>query len=396
MVLVISQMGISQSVDEFIDMATTYSPDLKSLKLEYEAAGYKADQVDDWADPTVSLGLGVLPVETRLGAQRFKVGVSQMVPWKGLLDAKRNLALSQAEMKRYSNEVKEIDIEYMIRNLYSSLLYLDRQQLIFAERLEVLEALAELAKSGVRSGKGKLSNVLFVERQREAIAADIELLTAQKRPLMIRLNVTAGRAIDATIDLVLQESVVSDTAQQLFYITQDHPSLKALDTKITASQQAAKLTKYEAKPKIGIGLDYAWIDGRNDVNIPGNGRDILMPMGSISIPLNKSKYESKRKQESLVQEAAIARKSDLKDTFRKEIESTQADLEYLNKKIEKFRSLTVITTETLKLLRIEYATEGSRFEELLRLEMELIDYKDQILQAEYQKDLKTAILMKYK
>ena len=394
--LMISQLGISQSVDKFIDMATTYSPDLKSLQLEYEAAGYKADQVDDWADPTVNVGIGVLPVETRLGAQRFKVGVSQMIPWKGLLDAKRDLADSQAEMKRYDNEVKAIDIEYMIRNMYSSLLYLDEQQAIFAERLEVLEALAELAKSGVRSGKGKLSNVLFVERQRESIAADMDLLLAQKVPIEIQLNITAGRASEAEIVLESADRLNINAQSQLEYATADHPSLKGLETKIVASQQAAKLTKFQAKPKIGVGLDYAWIDGRNDVDIPGNGRDILMPMGSISIPLNKSKYESKRKQEALKQEAVSARKFALKDAFRKEIESANADIEYLNKKIEKYRSLTVITIETLKLLRIEYATEGSRFEELLRLEMELIDYKDQILQAEYQKDLKTAILMKYK
>jgi hypothetical protein len=47
-------------------------------------------------------------------------------------------------------------------------------------------------------------------------------------------------------------------------------------------------------------------------------------------------------------------------------------------------------------MRTEYAAEGTRFEELLRLEMELIDYDLEILKAQYERRLAQAILLKYK
>jgi len=69
--------------------------------------------------------------------------------------------------------------------------------------------------------------------------------------------------------------------------------------------------------------------------------------------------------------------------------------EYGDEVIRKYESLKAITSETLKLMRTEYASEGTRFEELLRLEMELIDYDQEILNARYDQQLAMAILNKY-
>ena len=46
-------------------------------------------------------------------------------------------------------------------------------------------------------------------------------------------------------------------------------------------------------------------------------------------------------------------------------------------------------------MHTEYASEGTRFEELLRLEMELVDYDMKIAQAHYQAEIAKIVLMKY-
>ena len=54
--LLILIQGVSngQSVEDFIAQAKEYNPGLKALQLEYEAAKFKADQVNDWPDPVVN------------------------------------------------------------------------------------------------------------------------------------------------------------------------------------------------------------------------------------------------------------------------------------------------------------------------------------------------------
>lgn len=385
----------AQSIDELIKMAKDYNPDLKSLKLEYEAALLKIDQVNDWPDPQVNLGIGVLPVETRLGAQRFKIGASQMIPWKGLLNAKSDVARSMAEVKSNKDEIKEIDIEFAIRTAYSTLQLLESKKAIISEKLSVLDALEELAKSSVRSGKGKLSNVLFTERKRELFDADLGLISKKIEHPTIMINRWIGRDLNTTINVQINTEGSLPKTQIVNYATNEHPQYKFLDNQISASVSKIMLTEYEAKPKIGVGLEYAYIDARNDVEISNNGRDILMPMGSISIPLNTGRYDAIRQEELIKQQAIQAKKEDARDMYIAEIELAYSTIEYADQVMEKYQSLKDITTETLKLMRTEYASEGTRFEELLRLELELIDYDNEIIEAQYEKDLAIATLYKY-
>ena len=391
------QSAISaQTVEELVDMATAYNPGLKSLKMDYEASLLNADQVNDWPDPTVSLAVGVLPIETRLGAQRLKIGVSQMIPWKGSLDAKSNVARSMAEVQSYADEVKEIDIEYTIRISYAMLQFLESKKGIITHRLEILDALEDLSKSAVRSGKGKLSNVLFTERKREILEADLSLIEKKMEQPTIMINRWTGRPL--TTEVILPQVVENPLLKNelIQYAENDHPQYRIFENQIQVSISKIAVTKYDIKPKIGVGLDYSYIESRNDVVIPGNGRDVLMPMGSISIPIHTGRFKAIRQEETIRQESINAKREEVKDMYEAEIEFAYATIEYADQVTSKYQSLKTITRETLKLMRTEYASEGTRFEELLRLEMELIDYDLEILKAQYEQRLAIATLYKFK
>ena len=395
--LVFLQSAINaQTVDELVDMATAYNPGLKSLKMDYEASLLNADQVNDWPDPTINLAVGVLPIETRLGAQRLKIGVSQMIPWKGSLDAKSNVARSMAEVQSYADEVKEIDIEYTIRTSYAMIQFLESKKEIIKQRLEILDALEDLSKSAVRAGKGKLSNVLFTERKREILEADLSLIAKKMQQPTIMINRWTGRALMTEVILpqVAEKPLLKN--ELIRYAESDHPQFRIFENQIVASKSKIAVTKFDIKPKIGVGLDYSYIERRNDAVIPGNGRDVLMPMGSISIPIHTGRFKAIRQEETIRQESINAKREEVKDMYEAEIEFAYATIEYTDQVISKYESLKTITRETLKLMRTEYASEGTRFEELLRLEMELIDYDLEILKAQYEKRLAVATLYKFK
>ena len=394
--ILFSSFAYCQSVESLIQKAKEYNPGLKSLRLEYKAAQQKADQVNDWPDPKVNLGIGVLPVETRLGAQRFKLGVSQMIPWKGSLDAKSNVAKSMAEVKSNLDKVKEIDIEYAIRIEYTKIAFIENKKDILYKKIEILDALEELAKSAVRSGKGKLSNVLFTVRKREQLLTDLELLNKKIEQPTIRLNRWTGNPLNTKIDISNNSTLLLDKENLISFAESEHPLYQVLNNKVSASKAKIKLTEFDIKPKIGVGLDYAYVSSRSDVVIPGNGRDILMPMGSISIPIHTGRFEAVKQEETIKQEAIDAQRQEIKDMYFAELEMAYSMIEYSDQIEQKFISLKKITKETLELMRAEYASEGTRFEELLRLEMELIDYDLEILNADFEKKTAIATLYKFK
>ena len=53
---------------------------------------------------------------------------------------------------------------------------------------------------------------------------------------------------------------------------------------------------------IGLGFDYIPVEKRPNMDFEDNGKDIFMPMVSLSIPIFNKKYKSNSKQNALLQE----------------------------------------------------------------------------------------------
>src|SRR5699024_8095051 len=85
------------------------------------------------------------------------------------------------------------------------------------------------------------------------------------------------------------------------------------------------LNQKESMPNIGVGLDYIPVAERPAMNFSDNGKDILMPMVSVSIPIFNNKYSSLTKQNELRQQEITAQKQDrlnkLKTLFAQAIQN---------------------------------------------------------------------------
>ena len=78
--------------------------------------------------------------------------------------------------------------------------------------------------------------------------------------------------------------------------------LNALDLKRRASEANETVAQKEGLPKLGVGLDYAIVGKRTDMEVADNGKNILMPMVSVSIPIFRKKYKAAEKEAQLMQE----------------------------------------------------------------------------------------------
>ena len=241
-----------------------------------------------------------------------------------------------------------------------------------------------MAEASVRSGKGKLSNILLVQRTEESLRLDILIINQRKEESIIIINSWAGRPLYDSIAVIVPSILLGSQQELELFASQAHPSFQIIDRSIAASEKVIDLTQLERKPKIGVGLDYGWIDRRNDVeNLSGNGRDVVMPVGSIKIPIHTDRFDSKRQEEKLKQEALSALKQDKKERYLSELAMARSQIQRSQLEIDKMSQLKEITTETIKLMETEYANTSTSFEELLRLEMELFDYELFIAQARY-------------
>ena len=82
----------SQTLNDYLSMASQNNPEIQSAYKEFEAALQKAPQVSSLPDPSLTMSAFGRMIETRVGAQEARFSLMQMFPWFGTLEAKKNAA----------------------------------------------------------------------------------------------------------------------------------------------------------------------------------------------------------------------------------------------------------------------------------------------------------------
>ncbi|MCB9261179.1 MAG: TolC family protein [Flavobacteriales bacterium] len=375
----------AQTLDSLLKKAYDKNPALKALQLEYEAALQKGPQVSQLPDPTVGVGVPILPVETRLGSQNLIISASQMFPWFGTLKAKEDVVLTMAKSKYERIAAERLDIDYQIKTAFFNLYLLQEQQKIIQKNIRIFETIEKVALAKVESGKSIASDVLTVRIKVAELKQQILILEERKQGFSASINKEINNPITDTIQVDTTKITLAELAYDLEQIKQkiesNHPLIKQLDWNIEASNKALDLNALDGKPTFGIGIDYGLVNGRIDAIPANNGRDILIPKVMVSIPIYRKKYTAKKQEEELKQQAFELQKESLTNQmmssiqgYESEYESAKLMYELANKQIE-------ISNSAYDILLTDYSSKGKRFDELMKLQSDINRYEIAIVNA---------------
>ncbi|MCB0662005.1 MAG: CusA/CzcA family heavy metal efflux RND transporter, partial [Saprospiraceae bacterium] len=390
LIFVLGNEANGQNLPALVDEALANNLELQILEKEYEVALQKAPQVSQLPQPEVGVGAFPLPVETRLGAQIVRLGATQMFPWKGLLASRSDLenARSKAIFKKIA--IRSLDIKYQVEKEWLNLYELDQRIGLLKQNLPLLDALEKLALAKVESGKGTTADVLRVQLKREALLQQIEILKQEKRGPVAALNQILGRTEDAGIavaDSLEFARLIWNKDSLMSLIKTSHPQLEMYQLQQDIARQEMKVNEMDGKPTFGVGLDYIMVNGRTDASPVNNGRDIVQVRGTVSIPIYRKKYEAKAMEEQLKIASLDLQKEDALQKYSAAIERAFAQHETASLKMELIGKQKDLTQSTIEILKSKYSASGNRFDELLQLQMEMVDYDLQMLQAVVQSHL---------
>ena len=388
----------AQSIDDLMNVAVAENLELKILQQEYEAALHKAPQVSQLPDPEIGLGAFPLPVETRLGAQVLRIGVTQMIPWKGVLDNKADLENAKASALFEKIGAKQRDIFYDIKTSYWQLYEINESQSIIGRSIDLFETLERLALAKVESGKTTAADVLRVQLKTEELKQELAILETQKTNPTTSINQLLNRPLETPITTMDSLSFAilpfaKDTLQD--NIQAHHPTLRMFQLQQEVSKKAITLNDLDGKPSLGFGLDYIVVDPRGDADPARNGRDILQLRGSIKIPINRKKYGAKQIEENLKIAALENKSTNALSLFTATIEKAYADHHVAQLKMELYEKQKEITQAAIHILESEYSSKGKDVDELIRLEKDLLEYELKILKAIVQSHLTKCRIEKF-
>ena len=111
-----------------------------------------------------------------------------------------------------------------------------------------------------------------------------------------------NRNKEETISPEMLPNILKEDTTFFFKIESSHPELLKYEKQSTSVEKHEFLNKKKKAPYIGLGVRYISVAERPDVDIKENGKDIVMPMVSLSIPLFNKTYKSQSKQNELKQQ----------------------------------------------------------------------------------------------
>ncbi len=375
-VLICSTLGFSQTLDDYFITAVENNPGLKAMYKDYEAALQKVPQVSALADPVFSFGYFISPVETRVGPQQAKFSLTQMFPWFGTLKAQGDAAALMAEAKFNSFIDARNKLYFRVAAAYYPLYELKDWIAIEQENISILESYKTIATQKFKNGTGSMVDVLRVELMLEDAQTNLSILRDKEKPLITAFNTLLNRPENERVligDSLKPETLTGNFRKDSLLVT--NPKLKALDLKFQAGKAAELAAQKQGLPRLGVGLDYVMVGERSDIALTDNGKDVIMPMISISIPLYRSKYKASVKEAQFMQESYMLQKEDVANTLIADYEMVWFDVQQQAQLIRLYEQQIQTSQHSLNLLIASYGNSGREFEEVLRMQQQLLKYR---------------------
>jgi outer membrane protein TolC len=159
-------------------------------------------------------------------------------------------------------------------------------------------------------------------------------------------------------------------------ISKNHPRLEVIRNLQESNKAERLLAKKQALPQFGLGLDYAIIQDRN-VMAADAGKDAIMPMLSVSLPIFGKKNKSRKKQVSLQGESLQLRLENEETRLETEIQVAQYQRDELYSLLDLYEQQLLRLEDMLQLSETALANASMEIEEVLRLHEERLLYEKQ-------------------
>ncbi|WP_298899607.1 TolC family protein [uncultured Psychroserpens sp.] len=313
----LSMFSISnaQQLDILIDEALTNNPEIQTFELKYQVAKEKVNEANTLPNTQFGVGYFVSEPETRTGAQRFKVSAKQMLPSFGAITAKENYINALADAVYEDITIVKRKLVASVSQSYYNLYAIKKKQVVLDENIELLKTYEELALTSVEVGKASAVDVLRLQMRQNELEQLKQVLEQNYLAELTTFNKLLNR--DKNTEVIIANGLVMPFESEL--INSDnlalHPELLKYDKLYTSVEQSELLNQKESNPMLGFGLDYIAVSERPNMDFRDNGKDIVMPMVSVSIPIFNNKYKSKSKQNELKQQEILAQKESRLNTL---------------------------------------------------------------------------------
>ena len=284
-----TELPENPTLSDYLACAALHNPGLEAAFNRWKAAVERVPQVRAMPDPRLTYRYYIQEVETRVGAQRQGLELSQVSPWFGKLALRGDAAAEAARAQRERFESERLRLYYRVRDAYHEYYYLGRAVKIVDENVRLVQHFERVARTRYKAAAASHPDVIRAQVELGKLTDRLSTLKDLQGPIVARLNAALNRPTMAPLpwpDTVENGEVAISDEQLLTWLAESNPELKALAFEIARSRHGIALAKKEYFPDVMLGM--GWIDtarstgGRHPSD---DGKDPLVGAVSVNLPI---------------------------------------------------------------------------------------------------------------
>jgi outer membrane protein TolC len=265
-----------------------------------------------------------------------------------------------------------------------------RQNIRISEKnIEILNAIERLATARFKSapaadGSPGLTDVYLVQIEIGDIQNNIELLKNNWSTLAAEFNSYLNRPPASPVslpDTLVADSLVPSLAAVSDSMMVNNPTLGMIRYEQQSLEARKRMVTRMGYPMLGLGVNYSIIS-KTDVPMSNmNGKDMIMPMVTATLPIYRGKYKAMQSEAGLLEYAN-------REYYQATASSLQTDYyQAMQLYHDAQRRMTLydrqsgLAAKTLDIMLKSYASSGINLTDILRVRQQSLDYDYKKIEA---------------
>jgi len=450
--LIIVFAGKSQdSLLFYLSEAAKNNPAVLQKYTEYQAALQKVPQVGSLPDPELNMGVFLSPMELVSGNQVADLRLMQMFPWFGTLRAAKDEMSLMANAKYELFRDAKLQVFYEVQSTWFDLFKVQQNILISEKNIEILKTIERIAlvkfrtapygnsvspspgssgssnapsdattdSQGMGGGMGgnagsnttiasnqmsqassmgssaggtSLADLYRIQIEVGDLENNIALLKNQQNTLVAQFNSYLNRS--AVSPVSLPDTLLADSLEIPLLAVSDsmltnNPMLGMLQYEKQSLDSRKKMVTKMGYPMIGLGVNYSVINKNEMLTSDMNGKDMVMPMVTLTLPIYRKKYKAMQTEADMLKAAIeqnyVASANSLKTEYYQAIQLYQD----AQRRVKLYGSQSLLAGKSLDIMMKSFTVSGSALTDILRIQQQTLDYNYK--QVEAIADYNTAI-----
>lgn len=432
------------SLYSYLEIAAGNNPLVLQRFAEYEAAMRKIPQAGALPDPELSLGVFLSPMELAAGNQVADIRLMQMFPWFGVLKSAKDEMSLMAKARFETFRDAKLQVYYEVERTWYELVKVSQSIRVSQKNMELLQTMERLAtvrfgaanpgggngtavqtaaggpsrnpargvtgmnnmsvnpgsqkesdsssasntmtdtSMGSTSNSSGLTDVYRIQIETGDLQYNIDFLNSRIKTLNAQFNSYLNRPSHTVIWLPDSlEMKKPDVSVQSVpdSILKNNPMLQMLEFEQQSLDARRQMVTRMGFPMVGLGLNYSVLN-KTEMSAPAmNGKDMVMPMLTATLPIYRKKYKAMREEALFLQSANSQNTRNTANSLQNEYYQALQSFQDAERRVKLYAGQYQLASKTLEIYLAGYAASTTSLTDVLRLIQQSLNYRFSQLEA---------------